>query len=104
MQLTKVCFLRTAVSAAHLCAEFFIGYHRNKAPVLPTSIPQSTVVFKSTNSELGTKLGVLRKLNHNRMFGKRALVQGCVQTDIYLNKASVSTPQGADAGDLSYTV
>lgn len=35
---SKVCFIRTAGSSAHLCAEFFIGYHRNKNPVLFASV------------------------------------------------------------------
>lgn len=36
-----MCFIRTAGSSVRpaLCAGFFIGYHRNKAPVLATSVP-----------------------------------------------------------------
>lgn len=52
-------FIRTAGSSAHLCAKFFIGYHRNKTPVLSNSIPPCAVVFQNINSEVRCKFEAL---------------------------------------------
>lgn len=62
--LEKFVFTRTAGSSAHLCAKFFIGYHRNKTPVLSTSIPPCAVVFQNINSEMRCKFEALSKLNY----------------------------------------